>query len=35
MGKMLKLKDKLKLIAIILKANDFSKSQHLKLNVFS
>ena len=31
----LKLKDKLKLIAIILKTNDFSKSQQLKLNVFS
>ena len=31
----LKLKDKLKLIAIILKTNDFSKSQQLKLNVCS
>ena len=31
----LKLKDKLKLIAIILKTNDFSKSQQLKLNVSS
>ena len=31
----LKLKDQLKLIAIILKTNDFSKSQQLKLNVFS
>ena len=29
------LKDKLKLIAIILKTNDFSKSQQLKLNVCS
>ena len=28
----LKLKDKLKLIAIILKTNDFSKSQQLKLS---
>ena len=33
--KKLKLKDKLKLIAIILKTNDFSKSQQLKLNVSS
>ena len=31
----LKLKDKLKLIAIIRKTNDFSKSQQLKLNVSS
>ena len=31
----LKLKDQLKLIAIILKTNDFSKSQQLKLNVCS
>ena len=31
----LKLKDKLKLIAIILKTDDFPKTQQLKLNVFS
>ena len=31
----LELKDKLKLKAIILKTNDFSKSQQLKLNVRS
>ena len=30
-----KLKDKLKLIAIIVKSNDFAKSQELKLNVSS
>ena len=33
--KKLKLNDKLKLIAIILKTDDFSKSQQLKLNVSS
>ena len=31
----LKLKDKLKLITIILKTNEFSKSQQLKFNVSS